>query len=100
MTQSDYDKIMHIGKYGTLDEKDTNPADSQFCKPPLGCKPWYVVYEGRIRELSEAIARYADKPDDHCVYDWLQEIFLLRQFVQLIRKHMKRKEFYDDEIDE
>ena len=30
-------------------------------KPPLGCKPPFVVYPSRIIELSNAIYRYADE---------------------------------------
>lgn len=36
-----------------------------FIKPPLGVSPHWWVHNRRIKELSEAITRYADFTGDH-----------------------------------
>ncbi len=48
-------------------------------KPPLGCKPGWLVSQERILELSEAIGRYAiavgtSKTD--MIREWATEILL------------------------
>lgn len=63
-------------------------------KPPIGVPPWYVIYPARIRALTAAIDRHADKADEHCVYEWLQEIYILRHVMHA----MKTKEFYEEEL--
>lgn len=67
-------------------------------KPAIGVQPYYVFYPRRIRELSEAISRHADKPYDHCVYDWLREIDILRRMYRGMESVMKQKEFYEEEL--
>lgn len=38
---------------------------NNFIKPPLGVSPHWWVYNRRIKDLSEAITRYADFTGDH-----------------------------------
>ena len=63
-------------------------------KPAIGIAPAHIVYPKRIRELSQAISRYSDKAEEHCVYEWLNEIYLIR----ILMRGMKQKEFSEEEL--
>lgn len=45
-------------------------------KPPLGARPYYIAAENRIKELAQAISRYADTGMTENITEWAQEIIL------------------------
>lgn len=56
----------HIGGYNN--DKTT--------KPPLGVKPCYIQAEERIKDLADAISRYANRGDYEIIKKWANEICL------------------------
>lgn len=49
-------------------------------KPPIGCKPRWLIVENRLRELSGAIERYK-QADLVPNAEWYQEFFELHQWI-------------------
>lgn len=45
-------------------------------KPPLGVKPCFIQAEERIKDLADAISRYAHKGDYEIIKRWAREICL------------------------
>lgn len=55
-------------------------------KPPLGVKPCYIQSSERIKDLAEAISRYADRGDYQVLRKWAKEI-LMQCDVAEMEKH-------------
>lgn len=45
-------------------------------KPPLGVKPCFIQAEERIKDLADAISRYANRGDYETIKRWAREICL------------------------
>ena len=45
-------------------------------KPPLGVKPCFIQAEERIKDLADAISRYANRGDYEIIKRWANEILM------------------------
>jgi len=59
-------------------EFDENILDGStvLSKPPLGVKPCYIQAEQRIKDLADAISRYANRGDYEIIKRWANEILM------------------------
>ena len=56
------------------------------CKPPIGVKPFWAAAEERIKDLAEAILRYADDSHNYdMIKKWSNEIYEQCCMVDLLR---------------
>lgn len=66
-------------------------------KPPLGCKPYYVVISERVDELCDAIRRSAGEKCKHNqVKLWTHEIHLLNEMDRMLRRVEAEKTWVED----
>lgn len=76
---TDGDFMNQYAKYIEKLEKGNPPIQ----KPPLGVKPCYIQAEERIKDLAEAISRYADRGDYEVVKKWAREICLQCEIAEM-----------------
>lgn len=67
-------KLGETIKYDPLEIKEI--LEKATFKPPLGCKPYWLVADERIHELAEAIARYSINSRKYLssIKQWAEEI--------------------------
>lgn len=63
---------------------------SETTKPEIGAKPYYIHAEDRIRDLGEAIARYAHQarmnPQRDKIIEWAREITLQIAIIETLEQ--------------